>query len=145
MTELIPGRTTCKILNLEAHIADIGDKLASLFGSIVERKRIEEMLRESNEKFRSLFENVEDAIIWVHPATGFIINCNKAAEAFLGKTRTEIVGSSQTTIHPPGKVEYYTKLFKETVEQGQGMFDVEVVTKSNGIRTCQPVPSWVES
>jgi len=151
----IAGRYDCSIEKLRRHVHSCklntnflislvranSTLLASLLGSIVERKRIEEMLRESNEKFRSLFENVEDAIVWVHPATGFIINCNKAAEAFLERTRTEIVGSSQTTIHPPGKVEYYTKLFKETVEQGQGMFDVEVVTKSNEIRRCHVTAS----
>jgi len=106
-----------------------------IFENITECKRMEEALRESEEKFRLAFENAKDAIFWADPKTGLITNCNKAAEILLEKKRGEIVGHSQTTIHPPQKTEYYVNMFKKHIEQ-KGVADdgAEVITKSGKIK-----------
>ena len=102
---------------------------------ITERKRADEVLRESEEKFRLAFENAKDAIFWADPKTGLITNCNKAAETLLEKKQEEIVGQHHKTLHPPQKAEYYANMFKRHVEQKRVIDDeAEVITKSGKIK-----------
>jgi len=102
---------------------------------ITERKRAEEVLRKSEEEFRLTFENAKDAIIWADPEAGIMIRCNRQAETLLEKKGEEIIGSHQTTLHPPQKAEYYTNMFKKHLEyKGVTDDEAEVITKSGKIK-----------
>jgi PAS domain S-box-containing protein len=111
-------------------------RITELEKSEFERKKVEELLRESEEKFRLAFENAKDAIFWADPLTGTITNCNKAAEVLLEKKREEIIGQHQTTIHPPQKAEFYANMFKKHIEE-KGAVDneAEVITKTGEIKS----------
>ncbi|MDI6401445.1 PAS domain S-box protein [Balneolaceae bacterium ANBcel3] len=54
------------------------------------RKKAEEKLRESEEKYRSLFENSHTPMLISNPSDGMIIDANPAAEAFYGWNRREL-------------------------------------------------------
>ena len=54
------------------------------------RKRAEEALRESEAKYRSLFENSLDGVLLAIPETGEIIAANPAACSMLGMTEKEV-------------------------------------------------------
>jgi diguanylate cyclase (GGDEF)-like protein/PAS domain S-box-containing protein len=111
---------------LDGHKCSVGT-----FTDITERKRAEEELRESEERFRLLFENAKDAIFHADPGTGLITKCNRAAETLLEKDQEEIVGQPQTIIHPPQEAERYTQMFKHHLEeQGFAEDEAEVMTKS---------------
>ena len=60
----------------------------------------EEMLKKSEEKFRSLFEGAPDAIILADPVTGKILDANKAAVHLLLRPIDEIIGMAQHELHP---------------------------------------------
>jgi PAS domain S-box-containing protein len=93
------------------------------------------VLRKSEEEFRLTFENAKDAIVWADPDAGVITKCNKEAETLFGKKREEIIGSHQTTLHPPQKAEYYTNMFKKHIEhKGVADDEAEVITKSGKIK-----------
>jgi two-component system NtrC family sensor kinase len=109
---------------------------------ITDRKKTEENLQKSEEKFRLAFENAKDAIFWADMKTGIIINCNKAAESLVEKKRNEMIGHHQTELHPPEHKKYYSNVFKKHLT-GKIPFDLEaeVITKSGKTRPVIITPS----
>jgi len=113
---------------------ELEQRIKTLEKDAAERKRAEEALRESEEKCRLTFESAVDAIFWADPETGLITNCNRSAEHLLEKTRDEIVGQHQTTLHPPAISEYYSNMFQKHIEEKGSVDDeAEVITKSGEI------------
>ena len=67
---------------------------------VTDRRRSEEQLRESEERYRELFENAND-IIYTHDLSGNFTSANAAAERMTGYTRAEVVKMNMTQILPP--------------------------------------------
>jgi PAS domain S-box-containing protein len=57
-----------------------------------ERDRAEKAMRESEHKYREVFECLADAAFLVNAKTGKIIDTNRCAEQMLGCERAEILG-----------------------------------------------------
>jgi len=70
-----------------------------LISNITERKRAEEALKESEEKFRSIFENANDAIFLVDSDS--FIHCNNKTLEIFGCTREQIIGKTPYLFSPP--------------------------------------------
>ncbi len=62
----------------------------ALFEDITERKQTEEALRQSEERFRSLFEGHSAIMMVIDPSTGDIMDANLAAADFYGWSITEL-------------------------------------------------------
>lgn len=56
------------------------------------RKQAEVALRESEERFRSMFENHKSIMLLIEPETGEIIDANQAAENFYNRAQTDLCG-----------------------------------------------------
>jgi len=68
-----------------------------VFRDISQRKKSEEMIKKSEEKFRSIFENVDDIIIKIDKF-GKILEINKKVEKVLGYSRDDVIGKNFMTI-----------------------------------------------
>ena len=77
----------------------VRDEKGSLIGiveivtDITERRRAEEALRQSEQKYRELFENAND-IIFILDFDGKILSCNAAASKTYGYEPEQILGLS---------------------------------------------------
>jgi PAS domain S-box-containing protein len=103
---------------------------------ITERKRIEQALKESEEKYRKLFEEAMDAIFVADAETGILIDCNHTATTLTGRTKSEIIGKHQRFLHPPEKVVgKFSKTFEQHRTDKEGIVVKDkIVTKSGKVR-----------
>ncbi len=75
-------------------------RLLAIAQDITDRQRAAERIRESEDKFRTIFENATDGILIADVETRRIVEANKAASVQMGYTRDEIVSLSVGDIHP---------------------------------------------
>ena len=68
-----------------------GDRIFAAARDITGRKTMEEALRESEERYRSLFENSYAVMLLIDPETGAIIDANPAACAYYGWSHDEFL------------------------------------------------------
>uniref|UniRef100_A0A832G760 histidine kinase n=1 Tax=Ignavibacterium album TaxID=591197 RepID=A0A832G760_9BACT len=60
---------------------------------ITERKKFQNLIRESEKKYRALFENAYDPILLIDIKSFRILDCNPAAEKLFGKNKSQIIHS----------------------------------------------------
>ncbi|MEW6658942.1 MAG: PAS domain S-box protein [Thermodesulfobacteriota bacterium] len=66
---------------------------------ITARRRAEEALRESEERYRSLFQNNHAVMLLVDPETGAIMDANPAACTFYGYSQEELLTKTTTDLN----------------------------------------------
>jgi PAS domain S-box-containing protein len=74
------------------------DNIAARLGRVVARKRSEEMLTESEERYRSLFEDSRDPIYTVS-TEGVILDANQAAFGLFGYPGPEMLGMRAAALY----------------------------------------------
>ncbi|HEY2964377.1 MAG TPA: PAS domain S-box protein [Pyrinomonadaceae bacterium] len=103
--------------------------VAELEERIAERNRVEAALRESEERYRELFENARDAI-YVHDLDGKYISINNAAEKLSGYTREEIVGHNFSEfIASEHLKEVHERFCGKLAQKGETTYEVDVIAK----------------
>ena len=107
------------------------------------RRRIENTLRESEDKYQSLFENARDAIILADTETGIIVDVNAAGCRLLGLPKEKIVSLHQSKIHPPEMGEKYKQLFHDHAEKGTVITDDIVIQRADGTHVSVDISASV--
>ena len=76
-----------------------------LVGTLSDRtlmQRVEQKLENTQKRFDLLFHHMNDAAVLADIETGLILEANQPSERLWGKSITQLVGSHQTELHPPG-------------------------------------------
>ncbi|MFP4109194.1 MAG: response regulator [Desulfonatronovibrio sp.] len=101
---------------------------------ITDKKAAEMALAQSEKRFRLLFEQNKDAILWAD-SQGYIINCNVAAERLFEYKKEELTGLHQTCLHPEENIKYYRKLFARNFRSETfSNVDAQIKTRTGKIR-----------
>jgi len=132
----LPGlHKSGKELPLELSFAEYAIEGKRFFTGIArdisERKRAQEALKESEERFRTLFENARD-IVFTCDLFGNFTSLNRAGEAIIGYSREEALQSNFTRVVAPE----YIQVAKEMLSRKSGgdvetVYELEIVTKSS--------------
>jgi PAS domain S-box-containing protein len=97
---------------------------------VTERKRAQEELRRSEEKYRSLLENAND-IIYSHDLEGNYLTINRACEEVTGYTRKEILGGLNIAqVVVPEHLEYAKEMTQRKLsDPSPTVYEVDIFTK----------------
>jgi two-component system cell cycle sensor histidine kinase/response regulator CckA len=81
---------------------------------ITAQKQAYEALIASEQKYRTLFELLSEAVFLVHP-NGIVLDANRAASDLLGAPRSEIIGADVLPFYwnPSDRQEFKRRLYKE--------------------------------
>lgn len=104
------------------------------FSDITERKRVEELLRDAEARYRALFEQSPYGVLLVDAETGKTLEANETASRQLGYTREEFanltISDYEASEHPEETAKRMQKVFRE----GMDSFETSQRTKSGEIR-----------
>jgi len=111
LENILPDKTTFDNYEVEHDFATIGKRIMLLnarqikralgkeriillaIEDITERKQLESLLIDSEERYRHLFETASDGIVFLEQREGKITHANPASEKMLGYTKKELIGN----------------------------------------------------
>ena len=101
----------------------------AMIEDITERKRMEESLRQSEERYRELFENAND-IIYTHDLKGNFTSINRVAEQVTGYSLDEIIKMNIAQILPPESLNLAQQMITGKLKDGgRTEYELEVIAK----------------
>jgi PAS domain S-box-containing protein len=98
---------------------------------ITERKRAEQALRESEERFRTIANHISQ-FAWMADATGWISWYNERWYEYTGTTLEEMQGWGWQKVHHPDHVDRVTQHFRDSIESGEAWEDTFPLRSRDG-------------
>ncbi len=134
---------------LSARILEINDEacILAILDDVTERRRIEEELLRSEEKFRTIFENNSAATALIEPDSTFSM-VNDAYCRMSGFSKEEILGMSWTQIIPPEDLERmkeYNRRRYLNPQEAPARYEFTFYNKNGEIRDGLISPSVIPS
>ncbi len=106
----------------------------AIIRDISERKHAEDALKDSEERYRTLFETALDGILIADAETRNFKYCNRAICKMLGYNKDELLKMSINDIHPEDKIEHVTSEFEAQVKKEKKLAsDISCLRKDGSI------------
>jgi diguanylate cyclase (GGDEF)-like protein/PAS domain S-box-containing protein len=133
----VPIRISCALLSEKGiEVGTIG-----FFHDISARKALKQLLLESEESFRSIFESANDAIVSIGE-TGEIVKANRAAEEMLRYAKGELPGRNIRDVLPEEYMEVWGRI-RTSAPQGKTGPEAKHVELSARTKTGEEIPVHV--
>ena len=107
------------------------DKVLVVSRDVTERKRVEEVLQRSEERFRALIENSSDAIALLNPE-GIVLYAGPSTDRVIGYSLEEFVGRRLFDMIHPDDVERTIKLLNELLRHRGQAVHIECRIQNRG-------------
>ncbi len=108
--EVLFAKLEKKVFELEA----LNEKLKI---ELEEHKRIELLLQESEERYKSIFKNAHVVMLYIDLVTGDIIDANDAACSFYGYTKEEMISKKIADINILSEKEVYAAMRRSHLKE----------------------------
>jgi diguanylate cyclase (GGDEF)-like protein/PAS domain S-box-containing protein len=126
------GRTpTESLVLLQTFMSVVAVTGLVLAAIITQRRRVEEALRQSEERYRELFENATE-IVYTLDLAGNFTSLNKAGEQITGYTRDEALRITLTQLAAPAYLElarHHQMIARQTAGGTPIVYELEIVAK----------------
>jgi two-component system cell cycle sensor histidine kinase/response regulator CckA len=118
--QVITERGEIRDVAIKANLFEVKGRkmLQGIFRDITERKKAEEALRESEQKYRDLYENAPD-MYHTLDENGIMIECNETEARMLGYKKEEIIGRPVTDFFTDGSKNLFKKDFPSLNEKNE--------------------------
>lgn len=116
-----------KILEVSTNFQDDG-QIVGIVRDITDRKKVEEALRDSEERLKIIYDNAPDSI-FIGSVDGTIIDGNRAAEEMIGYSKEELVGKNILNVKLVVPSDY-PKITKAMAKSALGLKTGPVVYKA---------------
>jgi PAS domain S-box-containing protein len=100
-----------------------------------ERRTIEKRFKESEAKYRKLFDEAISAIFVIDAETGIIIDCNQAATKLTCRSKSELIGAHHRILYLETLREEYSRRLEQHLNDIEKQTpEIQVITKTGEVR-----------
>jgi len=128
----------------DEHLLALVSTVAAELGAVIHRKRVEQALRESQEKYRNILQSIEDGYFEVDLA-GYFTFFNKSLARILGYPREELLGMNDRQCTDEQNAKNLFETFHRVYETGSPAkgVDWEVIRKDGRRRSVEASVSLI--
>jgi len=132
-----PEQFEVKIKNRNGELIDVWIKLNAIHKNgkiegliatgrnITEKKKSENLLKDSEERYRTLIENSND-IIWMVNLEGKTTYINPVAEKYSGRKKEEIIGQDYSIMIPPHDIPRIKNIRERTLSGEKNNYEIKI-------------------